>query len=99
MATKTTGSSAQADGVRGDRRTFKRQAGIIRPLLLGMLFLSAGVFLFGGLQRKVKQCMANCISMADGCRPHGPPSAEQRCGHCSESSGYLTIGKGIPLAA
>ncbi len=85
MATRMADFSVQVDGVKGERRTFKRKVGIIAPVAISMVLLSAGLVLFCGLQRKGKECMARCACMADGCQPQGRPDAKHTCGQCSQS--------------
>ncbi len=83
MATATSDLSVQVDGVKGQTRTFKRKVGIVASA--AMVLLLAGLFLFSGFQRKAKECMAKCTSMADGCRASERPGAEHECGQCSGS--------------
>ncbi len=85
MATRMSDLSVRAGGVKADKRTFKRRARIIAPVAMALVLLLAGLFLFCGLQRKGKECMARCACMADGCQPQGRPDAKHTCGQCSQS--------------
>ncbi len=83
MATRMADFSVHVDGVKGERRTSKRKAGIIAPVAMALVLLSAGLFMFCGWQRKAKECMARCACMPDGCRANERPGVEHECGQCS----------------
>ncbi len=85
MAARMSEFSARVGGVKGEGRTLKRRVGIIAPVAMALVLLSAGLFLFSGFQRKAKECMARCTSMADGCRAGERPAVEHECGQCSGS--------------